>query len=195
MGFSRHKHWSGLPRLPPGALPNPRIKSASLMSLVLADGFFTTSATWEAPAIWRVHSEGTGWVSSKFPWRSNINLSLLQGIFPTQGLNPGLPHCRWILHQLSHQGSPRILEWVAYPFSSGSSWPRNRTGVSCIADGFFTNGAIREAHINLNSVLLLTTVYHFYPLSPISIAVEHEFIFVSLFYHILRKVRFLSDRA
>ena len=34
------------------------------------------------------------------------NLSLLQGIFPTQGSNPGLPHCRWILHQLSYQGSP-----------------------------------------------------------------------------------------
>ena len=32
--------------------------------------------------------------------------SLLQGIFPTQGLNPGLPHCRRILYQLSHQGSP-----------------------------------------------------------------------------------------
>ena len=39
----------------------------------------------------------------------------------------------------------RILEWVAYPFSSGSSRPRNRTGVSCIAGGFFTNSAIREA--------------------------------------------------
>ena len=60
------------------------------------------------------------------------SLSLLQGIFPTQGLNPGLPHCRQILYQLSHKGSPRILEWVAYPFSSGSSWPRNRTRVSCM---------------------------------------------------------------
>ena len=30
--------------------------------------------------------------------------TLLQGIFPTQGLNPGLPHCRWILYQLSHKG-------------------------------------------------------------------------------------------
>ena len=57
------------------------------------------------------------------------SLSLLQGIFPTQGSNPGLPHCREILYQLSHQGSPRILEWVAYPFSSGSSRPRNRTRV------------------------------------------------------------------
>ena len=46
---------------------------------------------------------------------------LLQGIFPIQGSNPGLWHCRWILYQLSHKGSPRILEWVAYPFSSRSS--------------------------------------------------------------------------
>ena len=85
------------------------------------------------------------------PWNSpgqNIrvgSLSLLQGIFPTQGLNWGLPHCRRILYQLSHKGSPRILEWVAYPFSRGSSWPRNQTGVSCIAGGFFTNWAIRES--------------------------------------------------
>ena len=47
------------------------------------------------------------------------SLSLLQGIFPTQGLNPGLPHCRQILYQLSHQGSPQLLEWIAYPFSRG----------------------------------------------------------------------------
>jgi len=49
------------------------------------------------------------------------SLSLLQGIFPAQGSNPGLPHCRQILYQLSHKGSPRILEWVAFPFSSRSS--------------------------------------------------------------------------
>ena len=47
--------------------------------------------------------------------------ALLQGSFSTQGSNPGLPHCRWILYHLSHQGNSRILEWVAYPFSSGSS--------------------------------------------------------------------------
>ena len=47
------------------------------------------------------------------PWNSpgqNTGVgshSLLQGIFPTQGSNPGLPHCRWILYQLSHQGSSR----------------------------------------------------------------------------------------
>ena len=44
------------------------------------------------------------------------SLSFLQGIFPTQRANPGLPHCRQILYQRSHKGSPRILEWVAYPF-------------------------------------------------------------------------------
>ena len=52
--------------------------------------------------------------------------ALLQGIFLTQGLNPGLPHCRLILYHLSHQGSPRILEWAAHPFSRGSSWPRDQ---------------------------------------------------------------------
>ena len=49
--------------------------------------------------------------------------ALLQGTFPTQGLNPGLPLCRQILYCLSHQGSPTILEWVAYLFSRGSSTP------------------------------------------------------------------------
>ena len=68
------------------------------------------------------------------------SLSLLQGIFPTQGSNPGLPHCRQIVYQLSHKGSSRILEWVVYPFSSR---PRNRTRASCIAGGFFTNWAIK----------------------------------------------------
>ena len=43
------------------------------------------------------------------------SLSFLQGIFPIQGSNPGLLHCRWILYQVSHKGSPRTLEWVAYP--------------------------------------------------------------------------------
>jgi len=67
------------------------------------------------------------------------SLSPLQEIFPTQGSNPGLSHCRQILYQPSHKGSPRILERVVYPFSRGSSGPRNQTGVSCIAGGFFTN--------------------------------------------------------
>ena len=58
------------------------------------------------------------------------SLSLLQGIFLTQESNQGLLHCRRILYQLSHKGSLRILEWVAFPFSRGSSQPRDRTQVS-----------------------------------------------------------------
>ena len=69
-----------------------------------------------------------------------------QQIFWTQGLNPGLLHCRLILYQLGYWGSPWTLEWVAYPFSRGYSWPRNWTGVSCISGGFFTSWATREAH-------------------------------------------------
>ena len=71
--------------------------------------------------------------------------SFLQGIFLTQGSNSDLPNCRWILYHLSHQGSPRILEWVAYPFSRGTFWPKNRTGVSCIAGGLFTIWTTVEA--------------------------------------------------
>ena len=95
-----------------------------------AYGHLLTSSIW-----WGFQYQNTG-VGS---------LSLLQRIFPTQGLNPGLPHCTWILYQRSHKGSPRILEWVAYPFPSGSSWPQNRTRVSCIAGGSFTNWTIRKA--------------------------------------------------
>ena len=48
MGFCRHEYWSGLPCPPPKDLPNPGIELTSLASPALADGFFTTSATWEA---------------------------------------------------------------------------------------------------------------------------------------------------
>ena len=63
--------------------------------------------------------------------------ALLQGIFPTQGLSPDFLRCRQILYWLSHQGSPWILEWVAHPFSRGSSGPRSWTRVSCNAGKLF----------------------------------------------------------
>ena len=108
--------------------------------------------------LWNIYYNNYLWLFASHglysPWNSPgqntgvDSLSHFQGIFPTQGSNPGLPHCRWILYQVSHKGSPRILEWVAYPFSSRSSRPRNWTGVFWIAGGFFTNWAIREAHNN-----------------------------------------------
>ena len=48
------------------------------------------------------------------------------------------------------------LEWVAYPFSSRSSRPSNQTGVSCIAGGFFTNWAIREALLYMYAIYLFS---------------------------------------
>ena len=73
------------------------------------------------------------------------SLSLLQGIFPTQGLNPGFPHCRQILSPAEPQGKPKNTGVVADPFSRGSSRPRNWTRVSCITGEFFTNWGTEEA--------------------------------------------------
>ena len=59
------------------------------------------------------------------------NLSLLQGIFPTQRSNPGLPHYRWILYQLRLQGSPILLnlsliwlqEEACFCSAAHAQWP------------------------------------------------------------------------
>ena len=56
MGFSMQEYWSGLSCPPPGDL-NPGIKPASLMSPALADGFFTTSAIWEARGLYYPHNK------------------------------------------------------------------------------------------------------------------------------------------
>ena len=66
-GFSRQEYWSGLPRPPPGDLPNPGFPHCRRILYCL--------------------SQNTGIGS----------LSLLQGIFPTQELNQGVLHCKWIL--------------------------------------------------------------------------------------------------
>ena len=70
------------------------------------------------------------WVMSDFLWPHGLyspwnsagpntgvgSLPLLQGIFPTQGSNPGLLHCRWILYQLSHKGS--LMTSIALPYAA-----------------------------------------------------------------------------
>ena len=117
-GFSRQEYWSGLSCPLSGDLTNLGIKLRS--PTLQAD-----SLSSEPPEKPKNMGEG--------------GLSLLQGIFPIQESNWGLLHCRRILYQLSHKGSPRILEWVGCSFSRGSSQSRNRTGVSCIAGGLFTS--------------------------------------------------------
>ena len=118
MEFSRPEYWSGEPSPSLGDLPNTGIKPSS--PTLQADSL---------PAKPQGKPKNTGMGS----------LSLCQWIFPTQESNRGLLHCRRILYLLSHKGSP------AYPFASRSSQPRNWTRVSCIAGGFFTNWAMREA--------------------------------------------------
>ena len=86
MEFSRPEYWSGQPFPSPGDLPNPGIKPRSPSSR--ADSL---------PAEPQGKPKNTG-VGS---------LSLLQWIFPTQELNQGLLHCRWILYQLSYKGTPK----------------------------------------------------------------------------------------
>ena len=104
---------------------------------------------WNWKPLCHVQFFATPW-TSRGSWNSPghntevVSCFLLQWTFPTQGSNPGLPHCRRILYQLSHQGSPRMLQWVAIPFSREPFPPRDRTQVSCIVGRFFTNWATRE---------------------------------------------------
>ena len=85
MGFSRQEYWSGLLFHSPGNPPDPGIEPRSPRLQV--DSFPS-----EPPG--KPKNTGVG------------SLSLLQQIFPTQESSRGLLHCRWILYQLSHQGSP-----------------------------------------------------------------------------------------
>ena len=96
MEFSRPEYWAGSMFSSPEGLPNPGNKPRS-----------PTLQEDSLPAEPPGKPKNTGMGS----------LSFLQHIFQTQESNPGLPHCRKILYQLSHKGSPRILAWVAYPFS------------------------------------------------------------------------------
>ena len=70
MGFCRQEYWSGLPCPPPGDLPDPEIKSASLKSPALAGRFFTTNATWEAPKGDTVTAQHLvwSWIMESMPW-------------------------------------------------------------------------------------------------------------------------------
>ena len=118
MGFSRQEYWSRMPCPLPGDLPDPGIQPTTLNSPALACGLFTSSTTWEAPCMLshsivsgslqphRLPQPGSS-VDGDSPGR-NTGVgchALLQGIFPTQGWNPGLLHCRLILYHLSHQGN------------------------------------------------------------------------------------------
>ena len=75
-----------------------------------------SSVAQSCPTLLRPHGLYSPWNS---PGRNTGvgSLSLLLGIFPTQGLNPGLPHCRAILYQLRHKGSPYYIGSHSVQFS------------------------------------------------------------------------------
>ena len=103
MGFSRQEGCSGLPVFSPGDLHNPGIEPRSPSLQVDS-----------LPA----KSQGK-------PKNLDVgSLSLLQGIFLTQGSNPGLPHCRQILYQMSHKGSPIFFFFCLHPLACGILVPQ-----------------------------------------------------------------------
>ena len=88
------------------------------------------------------------------PWNSPgqntgvRSLSLLQGIVPTQGSNPGLLHCRQILYQLSHKGSPKEMEEHCYSFTSHWSSPAHLKWIwRSMADGHYPRGQQSLWHV------------------------------------------------
>ena len=105
MGFSRQEHWNGLPCPPSGDLPNPGIEPASHVSPELAGVFLTASTTWEI-----------------------LNI-FLKKLCPTlcDPMNCSPPGS-----SVLEISQARTLGWVAIPFCKGSSWPRDRTHISCI---------------------------------------------------------------
>ena len=138
--------------------------------------------------------------------------ALLQGIFPAQGWHPVLPHYRRILYCLSHQGSPRILVWVAYLFSRETSQPRNQTGVSYIASGFLPagppgklwrySGAVQSLRVTLDClclvvVLLAKVLFYFvscfirqlwsYPVLNLLLSMHSQVCFNSIFNYLFSR--------
>ena len=99
--FSRQKHWSGLPCPPPGDPLDPGIEHRS-------PALHTGSLPFEPPG--KPKNSGVG------------NLSLLQGIFPTQESNPCLLLCRRILYCLSHQGTVGSPKDIASSLSFSQCW-------------------------------------------------------------------------
>ena len=127
---ARILEWVAFPFSRGSSQPRDRIQVSSM-----AGGFFTSWTTREAQEYW------SGWPTPSSADVPNPGKSPREGNgYPL--FLPGRSHGQRSL-ALSHKGSPRILEWVAYPFSSGSSPLGNGTGVSCIAGRFFTNWAIR----------------------------------------------------
>ena len=79
---------------------------------------------------------------------------------PNPGIEPRSPALQVILYHLSHQGSPRILGWVTYPFSRRSSQPRYQTQVSCIeGDSLPSEPPGKPKNTRVSSLSLLQWIF------------------------------------
>ena len=120
-GFSRQESWSTLP-CPPGDSPDPGSDPKSPVTPPPAGWSTATSTTWEAPL------------------RACPVLCLVAQLLPTLSTPVTVTRrllCPWgFSRQEYRSGGHALLQ--------GIFWSRNWTGVSCIADGFFTSWAIRE---------------------------------------------------
>ena len=123
MGFSRQEYWSGLLCPPPGDLPDPGMELGSPVSgsLPLVPLGSPSSVVCKSLSHVRLFATPRTVQSMEFSrpeYWSREYRSLPQGIFPTQGSNSGLLHYRWILYQLSHQGSPSTQQNFSVKFTN-----------------------------------------------------------------------------
>ena len=108
------------------------------------------------------------------------------GDLPNPGIESRSPPLQVDSLLFEPPGKPRILERVAHPFSRESSWPRNRTGISWIAGGFFISWATREALIFIISVKLRN--FHI-----ISNQDNKVYLLLAIFLHRLKEKLKISD--
>ena len=144
------------------------LKSSALFSGLLTrwEVKWSESCSIVSNSLWP-HGLYSPWNSPGQSTRVGI-LSLLQGIFPTWGSNPGFPHCRRILYQLTHKRSPRILEWVAYS----------------LLQGIFPTQELNQGFLRCKWILYQLSYYDKIPLSNIFLYSMDFFTFLMLSFEI-----------
>ena len=134
MDFSRQKYWNGVPFPIPRDLPAPRVEPASLASPLLAGGFFTTSATWEAPLFFQfscVWLFATPWTAAH---QASLSITNSQSLLKLTSIESVMPSnhlilCRPLLHLPSIFPSITGSFQMSQLFASGGQ----RIGVSASA--------------------------------------------------------------
>ena len=131
MGFARQEYWSELPCPPPGDLLNPGIEPTCPASPYKQADYLALSHLGSPNILLLLSSSQHGEV---------------------QVTQSCLTLCDLMDYTVHGILQARILQWVAFPFSWGSSQPRDQTQVSCLAGGFFINWAYGERHSKLVNV-------------------------------------------